>query len=173
MAAPEGNEFWKLRSKHGPDVLFSDPVKLREACCEYFEWVEANPLFEDKIGFYEGDAIHTPAAKMRAMTIEGLCLYLGTITRTWRDWREKREDLLPVIEWAETVIRQQKFSGAAAGLLNPTIIARDLGLADKSELQNLDRNGQPTDPKGSAADALIDKIDMILMKAQGTDGGKV
>jgi hypothetical protein len=29
---------------------------------------------------------------------------------------------------------EQKFSGAAAGLLNPNIIARDLGLADKSEI---------------------------------------
>lgn len=34
----------------------------------------------------------------------------------------------------EQIIRQQKFEGAAAELLNPNIIARDLGLADKKVL---------------------------------------
>ena len=33
----------------------------------------------------------------------------------------------------EQIIRTQKFEGAAAELLNPNIIARDLGLADRSE----------------------------------------
>ena len=32
------------------------------------------------------------------------------------------------------IIYTQKFTGAASGFLNPQIIARDLGLADKSEL---------------------------------------
>lgn len=42
--------------------------------------------------------------------------------------------MLAVITQAEAVIYEQKFTGAAADLLNPNIIARDLGLADKKEL---------------------------------------
>ena len=34
------------------------------------------------------------------------------------------------------VIRTQKFEGASAGLLNANIIARDLGLSDKTELEH-------------------------------------
>jgi len=168
MAAPEGNQFWKLRTKHGPDVLFAEAYKLREACIEYFEWTEDNPLYEDKIGFYEGNATHTTAAKMRAMTISGLCLYLGIGPDTWRDWRGKREDLTSVISWADEVIKTQKFQGAAAGLLNPVIIARDLGLSEKTALQNLDKEGNPTDPPlGSAqTDQFLATIADAIKKEQ-------
>ena len=37
---------------------------------------------------------------------------------------------------AESVIRSQKFAGAAADLLNANIIARDLGLADKNQVDH-------------------------------------
>ena len=36
--------------------------------------------------------------------------------------------------WRRQIIYTQKFEGSAAGLLNPNIIARDLGLNDKQEL---------------------------------------
>ena len=43
MGAPKGNQFWKLRSKHGRDKLFTTPELLWQAACEYFEWCENNP----------------------------------------------------------------------------------------------------------------------------------
>lgn len=157
MAAPEGNSFWKMRTKHGRDAMFDDAEKLREACCEYFQWTEDNPLWEDKVGFYEGAATHTDTAKMRAMTISGLCLYLGIGPDTWRDWRGKRDDLTAVIRWADEVIKTQKFQGAAAGLLNANIIARDLGLSDKQLIQNLDENGNPMRTTPASGVEIIDK----------------
>ena len=45
----------------------------------------------------------------------------------------------------EEIIRQQKFEGAAANLLNANIIARDLGLADKAEITG--RDGGPIETK--------------------------
>ena len=71
---------------------------------------------------------------MRAMTIQGLCLYLGIGVQTWRDYknREGYEGYSAVIEKIEGVMYSQKFSGAAADLLNANIIARDLGLKDSS-----------------------------------------
>jgi DNA-packaging protein gp3 len=134
MAAPKGNQFWKARSKHGRDLIWSDPEKLWESCIEYFEWVEANPLWEDKLVTFQGGATHEPIAKMRAMTIDGLCLFLDIDHKTWGKYRD-REDFVPVVTRAENVIRSQKFAGAAADLLNANIIARDLGLADKSEIK--------------------------------------
>jgi hypothetical protein len=70
---------------------------------------------------------------MRAMTIAGLCIFLDIAKRTWDGYRE-REDFLPVVEQIEAIIREQKFVGAAADLLNANIIARDLGLADRTEM---------------------------------------
>lgn len=132
MAAPKGNRFWEARSSHGRKPIFGTPEQLWEACCEYFQWVEDNPLWEDRLVTFQGHATHEPVAKMRAMTIEGLCVFLDIARRTWDGYRE-REDFVPVVTRVEEVIRQQKFSGAAADLLNPNIIARDLGLSDKQE----------------------------------------
>ena len=139
MAAPKGNQFWKERSKHGRDLIFADPATLWKACCEYFEWVEANPLYEDRLFAYQGEVTHEPAAKMRAMTLDGLCIFLDISFQTWLNYK-KRNDFLDIIGRVESIVCVQKFTGAAAGLLNPNVIARDLGLADKSEMKADDKS---------------------------------
>ncbi len=97
---------------------------------------------------YEGDIVRGEIDKMRPFTIWGLCTFLGISHDVWVDYRKGRPDLSEVIKTVDGIIRQQKFDGASAGLLNANIIARDLGLSDKTELQNLDRNGQPADAHG-------------------------
>ena len=48
MSAPEGNQFWKLRSKHGR--IDSLPMRklFGKTPCEYFQWVDENPWMESK-----------------------------------------------------------------------------------------------------------------------------
>ncbi len=136
MAAPKGNRFWEARSSHGRNPKFESPEALWAACCEYFEWVEANPLWEMKAFSYQGEVIQEPIAKMRAMTITGLTLFIDVTLETWRTYR-LREDLSEVVTRAEQVIYDQKFSGAAADLLNANIIARDLGLKEQSQVEDV------------------------------------
>lgn len=132
MAAPVGNEFWKARSSHGRSPIFKTPDDLWEACCEYFAWVEANPLYEAEAFAYQGTVKVESLPKMRAMTVASLCIFLDISFKTWTEYRE-REDFIQVTTRVDEIVRTQKFQGAAAGLLNPNIIARDLGLIDKSE----------------------------------------
>lgn len=132
MAAPKGNQFWKFRTKHGANKLFSDPAVLWAECVKYFEWCEENPLQEEKVFHASGEITRTNVSKIRAMTIQGLCFYLKISTQTWGEYR-KQKDLSDIIHEAEQVIYDQKFSGAAADLLNANIIARDLGLSEKQE----------------------------------------
>ena len=47
-----------------------------DCCLEYFEWVQANPLYEDKVNFHQGQAVHESVPKMRAMTIQALTFFL-------------------------------------------------------------------------------------------------
>jgi len=136
-----GNRFWEVRSSAGPKPKFDRPEKLWSACCEYFEWVEANPLQEDRLVTFQGAATHEPVAKMRAMTITGLCSFLDVSRSTWDDWRDERADLADVISRAEAVIYEQKFAGAAADLLNANIIARDLGLKDQASHEHTGKDG--------------------------------
>lgn len=80
--------------------------------------------------------------KMRAFTIAGLSVYLGVnslyLSQFEKELSEKNDEISKDFSFVCTRIREiiytQKFTGAAAGFLNPQIIARDLGLADKSEL---------------------------------------
>lgn len=150
-----GNRFWEARSSHGPTPKFEKANDLWSACCEYFQWVEENPLFEDKLVTFQGMATHEPVAKMRAMTIAGLCHFIDIDETTWRDWKKARPDLSPIVTRAEVVIYQQKFAGAAADLLNSNIIARELGLADKQE--HTGKDGAPI------AQAVSYKIDEAVI----------
>lgn len=131
MPAPKGNKFWEARSSHGRNPIFKSPDELWVSCQEYFQWVEDNPLWEDKSFTYQGKVIPNMVAKMRAMTIGGLCIFLDICEKTWANYREDK-DFLQVITRVESIIKNQKFTGAAADLLNPNIIARDLGLRDSN-----------------------------------------
>lgn len=149
MAPPPGNQFWKLRTKHGRDKLFETPEILREECETYFEWVDANPWFR-KEAIKSGDLagktmdVETP----RPYTLAGLCIYLNVSESYWRTFRNTEglgNDFLSVIDWCELVIRTQKFEGAAVGAFNANIIARDLGLKEQTEISGKNIKVEITD----------------------------
>ena len=141
-----GNRFWEARSSAGPKPKFECADDLWAACVEYFDWVHDNPLYADHLVTFQGQATHEPVAKMRAMTIGGLCLFLDIDETTWRDWKASRSDLSPIITRAEAVIFAQKFEGAAADLLNGNIIARELGLSEKRDHTSSDGSMTPSKP---------------------------
>lgn len=131
MAAPTGNQFWKLRSKHGRDKIFSTPEILWEAACEYFESTDKRKWF--KTEFNGKDAIECHVPTETPYTLTGLYIFLDTNAETWRKYRE-RKDFVEVVTRVEAIIYTQKFEGASVGAFNASIIARDLGLADKKEV---------------------------------------
>jgi len=147
-----GNQLWKVRAKHGRNPIFNTPDELFEAALRYFQWVEDNPLYEMKAFAYQGVIVQEPVAKMQAMTIDGLCIYTGFSDDTWANYK-KNPDFFGVTCEIEKIIRNQKFTGAAADLLNPNIIARDLGLVDKKD--NISSDGSMTP---------ITKIERVIVK---------
>lgn len=128
-----GNRFWEARSKHGRDRIFSEPSVLLDSCIEYFNWVDDHPLQEHKVLGSKDGPEPAYVQKMRVMTLNGLCIFLDITQETWRQYA-KLKDFSAVCQKAESIIKEYKFAGAAADLLNPAIIARDLGLADKREI---------------------------------------
>jgi len=138
MAAPMKNEFWKFRSKQGRDKLFETPELLWKEACNYFQWCVDNPLYETKGFAFQGDVTKEDLPLMRALTMGGLCFYLNCSRSWWHVFKgrldpEFDDEFLLVMAQIEDIIYRQKFEGAAAGLLNANIIARDLGLIDKGE----------------------------------------
>lgn len=148
MSAPAGNQFWKLRSKHGRDKLFETPEILWEEACKYFEAVEANPYHKAEaktvnIGDYQSKIEIAKLPVLRPFTIHNLCLFLNCNTKYFNDFDDSlkgKTDPLSlgfseVITRIRETIYAQKFSGAAAGFFNANIISRDLGLTDKKEVE--------------------------------------
>jgi hypothetical protein len=140
MPAPTGNRFWEARTTFGREKLFASAENLRKACIEYFRYNDENPILINETVKFMGsaDIIGVPTAS--PLTIKGLCIFLDIDHKTWRNYAgaEGYEDFFQVCEWAESIIHQQKFAGAAAGVFNAAIIARDLGLADKREITGKD-----------------------------------
>lgn len=136
MRFEEGNQFWKARAKSGRDKLFQTPDLLWDAACEYFEWCDTNPLYERKAFAFQGSITTEDMPKMRAYTMDGLCLFLDCSPNYFRAFKQQERDnkaaYVEVIERIERTIYNQKFTGAAADLLNPNIIIRELGLSDKT-----------------------------------------
>lgn len=79
---------------------------------------------------------------MRAMTIRGLCLYIGIARSTWQEYC-KKDDFSAITTRVEDIIYSQKFEGAAADLLDSNIIARELGLKDKKDFSSEDGTMSP------------------------------
>lgn len=132
MSAPVGNEFWKLRSTHGRDMLFSSPTLMWDAACEYFEWCIANPI-KDPRSFGGKQMIQRP------FTMEGLCRYLDCNTKYFSQFKANLKDdtqgFSNIILNIQETVYQQKFENAVIGVYNTNIIARDLGLTDKQEVK--------------------------------------
>jgi len=75
---------------------------------------------------------------MRAMTIMAFQLFADICPNTWKNYKET-DDFMLIIRRIEKVIYSQKFEGAGADLLNANIIARDLGLKDKTDVTSDDK----------------------------------
>lgn len=132
MAAPKGNKFWMLRSKHGRDKLFESPELLWNAACEYFQWCEDNPIEADD---NKGTKNVNKIKFIRPFTKEGLFLYLDVSDGWLTEFKKTAsKDFLNIIHKIELIIRKQKLEGGIVGLYNSNIIARDLGLAEKTDL---------------------------------------
>ncbi|EAO7509464.1 DNA-packaging protein [Salmonella enterica] len=156
MAAPKGNRFWEARSSHGRNPKFESPEALWAACCEYFEWVEANPLYEVKAFAFQGVVTQESLPKLRAMTISGLCIFLDITRQTWGTFRAM-EGFSDITTRAEEIIYDQKFSGAAADLLNANIIARDLGLKEQSQVEDVTPDKGDRDKRRSRIQELLNR----------------
>jgi len=146
MAAPAGNRFWELRSKHGRDKIFSDAELLWKEAVKYFTWCENNPLIE--IDYRGKDATLVEIPKVRAFTIKGLCMFLHVNEDFMHRFREscggrddkESQDFCRIISNIYDTIYTQKFTAAAAGFLKENLIARETGLAERQQVHQINQN---------------------------------
>lgn len=152
--------------ERGRPTIFRDGDELWHACEEFFTWCDENPWKEQKVQFSasHGKWAMTTVDKPRPYTQNGLCTYIGIPVSTWRNWRT-HEKFASVVSLVEQTMYAQKFEGASTGFFNANIIARDLGLAEKTELEvpdgikpdNIDPSKLTTDQLMALRNARVDK----------------
>lgn len=143
-------QLWEVR-KIGKPPSFDSPDEMWERAIEYFEWCKENSLNEQKLFNYQGELTAGVVPHMRAMTQAGLCAFMNISVSTWHNYKDKPA-YLEVTRAIEEIMTEQKFTGAAAGMLNPNIIARDLGLTEKTEeTKKVTHNIMPV-PQAASAD---------------------
>lgn len=130
-----GNQWWKLRTTHGVQSLFNDPMVLLKGAEEYFNMVDDNPI--EEIEEHEAHGIQIKKVVKRhkkPYTLAGFCLFLNVGKTYWSEFKKsvtgKSGDFPKVIELIENAMYAQKLEGAASGIFNANIIARDLGLRE-------------------------------------------
>ena len=144
MSAPKGNQYWKARSSHGRNPIYANADNLANACNEYFEYVEANPIISYKpIMNRDGAIEQMETIHQRPYTIEGLCRFIGLTQDSFKNYESKGDDFLGVCKDVRECIRDQKLSGAMVGIFNHNIVARDLQLKDTVDANVGGQAGNP------------------------------
>ena len=144
MAAPKGNRFWELRTSHGrkPIEMFQDAELLKNSCFEYFEKTSSRREWDEQ-NWVGKDGDEVTKNKVTPFSIKGLCVFLDITFQTWQNHKEAgndknatalQKDIFDIITRVEEIIETQQFEGAVTGHFQANIIARKLGLSDKSEV---------------------------------------
>jgi hypothetical protein len=127
-------------AKMGRPRKIKDAEQLEHLWEEFKEWSDTNPLVYKETtkgpkGTFEKVINHRKAWTWQAF--DTWLRHEGYIETT-RDYRDNKNaaytDFSAVITHIGEEMYQQKFAGAASGLYNANIIARDLGLVDKKQV---------------------------------------
>ena len=133
MAAPMGNNYWQFRGKHGRDFKYT-PDELWIEAVKYFKWMKKrvwNKKDPIKSGDMAGKLIDVPTEI--PFSLQSFCLFADISTDTFRNY-ENTKDFIEVTTRIRSIVEAQQFEGATVGAFNPNIIARTLGLTDKTDI---------------------------------------
>lgn len=143
-----GNQLWKL-AKGGRRAIITDAAELWQKAVNYFEWCDANPQNKVELVKHQGDAEAFDVALGRPYSMDALTIYAGVSGSYFRSRKselgDKAEaktassaelDLLDTIQLIESIVRTQRFEGAAVGIFKENLISRVDGYADNINQHN-------------------------------------
>lgn len=126
-----------LLEKAGPALSKKDidmtPQELLEAAIDYFRWAEESPLWQAQVNVFQGEVTEYSVAKVRAFLLPAMATHMGVTERMLTSTLKKPE-FENVAGYIHQIIYAHKYENAAAGLLNSSIVQRDLGLTEKTEI---------------------------------------
>ena len=144
MAATVGNQWWKLRSKHGRDAIFATPEILEEECNKYFEATDARSDWDgqDWVG---KDGEEVVVKKKVPYSLKGLCVFLGVSQPYFKEFEKtdtfkNNKDFIHVYTRIRNTIETQQLEGALNRYYPDSLVARLNGYVDKTDMTS---GGEP------------------------------
>lgn len=136
-------------AKRGIKKNIETPEEFYDLFSQYKQWAKANPRIENVVLQKVGRVIEVK--RERPITWEGFDTWLCSngIIQDSEDYRlntdNRYSDFKGVVSRVRKEMYEDKFTGASVNIYNSSIIARDLGLADKQQLDHT-TNGQTLKP---------------------------
>lgn len=131
---------WTRAKKVGKPKAFKSAQHMWNLAVEYFKSVDDNPIIKKdfvKGGEMAGMSIDIPLHRPYTWAGFSAFLYLKGVIQKLDDYKQNTDnrysEYSEVVHAIDTIMKAQKFEGAAAGIFATNIIARDLGLAEKTE----------------------------------------
>lgn len=144
MAATPGNQWWKLRSKHGRDSIFATPAILEEECNKYFEATDTRSDWDGQ-NWVGKDGEEVVVKKKIPYTLSGLCMFLGVSQQFFRSFEttetfKNNKDFSLVYTRVKNTIETQQLEGALNRYYPDSLVARLNGYVDKTDMTS---GGEP------------------------------
>ena len=123
------------------DKYIKSPELLRQYFEDYRAWAKSNPIQENHYSHKHSTQVSID--KERPLTWKGFQIYLRkkNIISKLQDYDQNTNgsytEYQDVISEIKDEIYDDKYTGAAVGIYQHNIVARDLGLVDKKEVDNV------------------------------------
>lgn len=150
------------------------PEDLWKLFRQYKAWAKDHPYLKHDFVGKDGDSVHRKLE--RPLTFVGFEVYLfeRMIISNLGDYERNKDnrydDFATIIRAIKNVIEADQFEGASVGVYQHNIIARKLGLADKQEARQVDRNGNdvaPAPTKIVVVNSVDDVEDLEIKESEG------
>lgn len=112
-----------------------DALDLWKRFRAYVNWVEENPVLQQKHVHYKGKVIPYYESKFRPFLKTEMLRFMKINPAVWSGWKQNRLELKEIIEDIENVIHEQKLIGGYSNQFNTSITAQDLGLTTKLDVE--------------------------------------
>jgi len=141
---------------------------------QYEKWAKENPYLKQDFVGKDGDEITRKFERSLSFVQFEAFLLKRLIINDLGDYAKNKDDryadFAPIIRAIKTIIEADQFDGAVAGIYKENIIARKLGLADKQEARQVDKNGNDV-PVGPTVSVIMPEGMNIEFPSNLTDDG--
>ncbi|QLF85352.1 hypothetical protein STSR3_68 [Salmonella virus STSR3] len=164
--AAESLNFKKLYNKQYSDIVGANisgnnkltPEQLMQLVVNYFEWAETNAIKAGAESSFQGARIKIRSQGRESLRGMGL-LFSGVSTGIIQRWK-RQPGYMEVLDFADQVIREQKYQYAANGMINTNMIAKELGI-DKGDTFNISANAEA---EANTEEAMEKAVISVLSK---------